>query len=53
MIIILTEKCSNMLDINNDLASQLQEGSDFTFRVTIIQASNINAEYTDIFCQFK
>ena len=28
-------------------------GSTFTFRVTVLQASSISAEYADIFCQFK
>ncbi|XP_043318120.1 kinesin-like protein KIF1A isoform X6 [Cervus canadensis] len=28
-------------------------GSTFTFRVTVLQASSISAEYADIFCQFN
>uniref|UniRef100_A0A4W5PMH1 plus-end-directed kinesin ATPase n=1 Tax=Hucho hucho TaxID=62062 RepID=A0A4W5PMH1_9TELE len=31
----------------------LHIGSTFTFRVTVLQASSISAEYADIFCQFN
>lgn len=31
----------------------LKIGELFTFRVTVLQASSISAEYADIFCQFK
>ncbi|XP_051928937.1 kinesin-like protein KIF1A isoform X5 [Hippocampus zosterae] len=31
----------------------LKIGNVFTFRVTVLQASNISAEYADIFCQFN
>ncbi|XP_043434332.1 kinesin-like protein KIF1A isoform X21 [Prionailurus bengalensis] len=31
----------------------LRLGSTFTFRVTVLQASSISAEYADIFCQFN
>ncbi|KAM9274905.1 kinesin-like protein KIF1A isoform 4-T4 [Cariama cristata] len=31
----------------------LKLGSIFTFRVTVLQASSISAEYADIFCQFN
>uniref|UniRef100_A0A673HGG1 Kinesin family member 1Ab n=1 Tax=Sinocyclocheilus rhinocerous TaxID=307959 RepID=A0A673HGG1_9TELE len=31
----------------------LNIGSNFTFRVTVLQASSISAEYADIFCQFN
>uniref|UniRef100_A0A8C5FLJ4 plus-end-directed kinesin ATPase n=1 Tax=Gadus morhua TaxID=8049 RepID=A0A8C5FLJ4_GADMO len=31
----------------------LKVGSTFTFRVTVLQASSISAEYADIFCQFN
>ncbi|XP_026790793.3 kinesin-like protein KIF1A isoform X3 [Pangasianodon hypophthalmus] len=31
----------------------LKIGSSFTFRVTVLQASSISAEYADIFCQFN
>lgn len=33
--------------------THLHLGSAFTFRVTVLQASSISAEYADIFCQFK
>ncbi|XP_024148195.1 kinesin-like protein KIF1B isoform X3 [Oryzias melastigma] len=35
------------------LAGQLEVGSTFTFRVTVLQASGIPPEYADIFCQFN
>lgn len=46
------------LDLPLDLSPQkalshLKIGSTFTFRVTVLQASSISAEYADIFCQFK
>lgn len=46
------------LDLPLDLSphkalSHLKIGSTFTFRVTVLQASSISAEYADIFCQFK
>ncbi|XP_065092868.1 kinesin-like protein unc-104 isoform X7 [Ochlerotatus camptorhynchus] len=31
----------------------LQPGKEFTFRVTVLQATGIAAEYADIFCQFN
>ncbi|XP_012907322.2 kinesin-like protein KIF1A isoform X3 [Mustela putorius furo] len=31
----------------------LRLGNTFTFRVTVLQASSISAEYADIFCQFN
>ncbi|CAI5647242.1 unnamed protein product [Oreochromis niloticus] len=37
----------------DDLASHLEVGSVFTFRVTVLQASGIPPEYADIFCQFN
>ena len=36
-----------------DLPDHLQLGSEFTFRVTVLQAMGISTEYADIFCQFK
>uniref|UniRef100_A0A8C5CF51 plus-end-directed kinesin ATPase n=1 Tax=Gadus morhua TaxID=8049 RepID=A0A8C5CF51_GADMO len=36
-----------------ELAGQLEVGSVFTFRVTVLQASAILPEYADIFCQFN
>lgn len=42
------------LDGPLDTAGQhLRLSSTFTFRVTVLQASSISAEYADIFCQFK
>lgn len=42
------------LDLSPEKAlSHLKVGSTFTFRVTVLQASSISAEYADIFCQFK
>lgn len=35
------------------LEGQLEVGSIFTFRVTVLQASGIAPEYADIFCQFN
>ena len=37
----------------DDLPGHLKVGSQFTFRVTVLQASGISPEYADIFCQFK
>lgn len=37
----------------DDLPEHLQIGQQFTFRVTVLQASGISPEYADIFCQFK
>lgn len=41
------------LSEGDGLAGQLEVGSIFTFRVTVLQASGIQPEYADIFCQFK
>ena len=42
------------LELSQEKAlSHLKVGSTFTFRVTVLQASSISAEYADIFCQFK
>ncbi|XP_067898004.1 kinesin-like protein KIF1A isoform X3 [Heterodontus francisci] len=35
------------------MVEHLKIGSNFTFRVTVLQASSISAEYADIFCQFN
>lgn len=41
-------------DNQDDLHGEhLQIGKEFTFRVTVLQASGIAAEYSDIFCQFN
>ncbi|XP_076244212.1 kinesin family member unc-104 isoform X7 [Calliopsis andreniformis] len=36
-----------------DLPDHLQTGSEFTFRVTVLQAIGISTEYAEIFCQFN
>lgn len=36
-----------------DMPDHLQPGSEFTFRVTVLQAIGISTEYADIFCQFN
>ncbi|XP_061894672.1 kinesin-like protein KIF1A isoform X4 [Entelurus aequoreus] len=41
------------LDDQTDTPEHLRVGSVFTFRVTVLQASSISAEYADIFCQFN
>uniref|UniRef100_A0A8C2CHN0 plus-end-directed kinesin ATPase n=1 Tax=Cyprinus carpio TaxID=7962 RepID=A0A8C2CHN0_CYPCA len=42
------------LDVTQEKSLQhLKIGSNFTFRVTVLQASSISAEYADIFCQFN
>ncbi|XP_068427424.1 kinesin-like protein KIF1A isoform X3 [Clinocottus analis] len=49
---------TSALDLPLDVCSEgalshLKVGSTFTFRVTVLQASSISAEYADIFCQFN
>ncbi|XP_031437358.1 kinesin-like protein KIF1A isoform X5 [Clupea harengus] len=39
--------------LDKALQQHLRLGSEFTFRVTVLQASSIPAEYADIFCQFN
>ncbi|XP_078281444.1 kinesin-like protein KIF1B isoform X9 [Rhinoraja longicauda] len=39
--------------ISDEVIEHLKIGSVFTFRVTVLQASGIPAEYADIFCQFN
>ncbi|XP_078266824.1 kinesin-like protein KIF1A isoform X15 [Rhinoraja longicauda] len=42
------------VDVQIDgLVEHLRISSNFTFRVTVLQASSISAEYADIFCQFN
>uniref|UniRef100_A0A671NET1 plus-end-directed kinesin ATPase n=1 Tax=Sinocyclocheilus anshuiensis TaxID=1608454 RepID=A0A671NET1_9TELE len=42
------------LDVTQEKSLEhLKIGSNFTFRVTVLQASSISAEYADIFCQFN
>uniref|UniRef100_A0A4W4H6C1 plus-end-directed kinesin ATPase n=1 Tax=Electrophorus electricus TaxID=8005 RepID=A0A4W4H6C1_ELEEL len=50
--------CAKGGECSGDLAQDktlqhLRIGSTFTFRVTVLQASSISAEYADIFCQFN
>uniref|UniRef100_A0A4W3H7J7 plus-end-directed kinesin ATPase n=1 Tax=Callorhinchus milii TaxID=7868 RepID=A0A4W3H7J7_CALMI len=40
-------------NISDEHVEHLKLGSIFTFRVTVLQASGIPAEYADIFCQFN
>lgn len=37
----------------DDLPDHLRPGNQFTFRITVLQASGIPPEYADIFCQFN
>ncbi|XP_029689215.1 kinesin-like protein KIF1B isoform X5 [Takifugu rubripes] len=49
-------KLGNIADTKlsrDGLAGQLEVGSIFTFRVTVLQASGVQPEYADIFCQFN
>ncbi|XP_029291331.1 LOW QUALITY PROTEIN: kinesin-like protein KIF1B [Cottoperca gobio] len=50
-------KLSNIADpklsCGDGLDGQLEVGSIFTFRVTVLQASSVPPEYADIFCQFN
>uniref|UniRef100_A0A7N6ATY6 plus-end-directed kinesin ATPase n=1 Tax=Anabas testudineus TaxID=64144 RepID=A0A7N6ATY6_ANATE len=49
----LGEIADTKMSLGDGLASQLEVGSIFTFRVTVLQASGIPPEYADIFCQFN
>uniref|UniRef100_W4VRN8 Kinesin-like protein unc-104 n=1 Tax=Corethrella appendiculata TaxID=1370023 RepID=W4VRN8_9DIPT len=44
---------SEIHESNEEPGDHLQYGKDFTFRVTVLQATGIAAEYADIFCQFN
>lgn len=44
---------SELHEVTEETGEHLQIGKDFTFRVTVLQATGISAEYADIFCQFK
>jgi len=37
----------------SDLPEHLQLGSQLTFCITVLQASGLPADCTDVFCQFK
>ncbi|XP_054644517.1 kinesin-like protein KIF1B isoform X23 [Dunckerocampus dactyliophorus] len=41
------------MSCGDSLAGQLEIGSTFTFRVTVLQTTAIPPEYADIFCQFN
>uniref|UniRef100_A0A8C2WK97 plus-end-directed kinesin ATPase n=1 Tax=Cyclopterus lumpus TaxID=8103 RepID=A0A8C2WK97_CYCLU len=43
----------NKLSCGDGLPGQLEVGSIFTFRVTVLQANGVPPEYADIFCQFN
>lgn len=47
------ESCGDLEDREEDPPSHLPLNSDFTFRVTVLQAVGIPSEYSDIFCQFN
>ncbi|XP_040008353.1 kinesin-like protein KIF1B isoform X1 [Xiphias gladius] len=49
----LSNIAETKLSHGDGLAGQLEVGSIFTFRVTVLQASGILPEYADIFCQFN
>lgn len=44
---------SELHEVADETGEHLQIGKEFTFRVTVLQATGISAEYADIFCQFK
>lgn len=44
---------SELHEVAEETGEHLQIGKEFTFRVTVLQATGISAEYADIFCQFK
>ena len=49
-----TESMSSISALDNiEPGDHLKIGTEFTFRVTVLQASGITSEYSDIFCQFK
>ena len=49
-----TESMSSISALDNiEPGEHLKIGTQFTFRVTVLQASGITTEYSDIFCQFK
>lgn len=44
---------SELHDAADEPGEHLKIGKEFTFRVTVLQATGIAAEYADIFCQFN
>uniref|UniRef100_A0A6Q2Z0E2 plus-end-directed kinesin ATPase n=1 Tax=Esox lucius TaxID=8010 RepID=A0A6Q2Z0E2_ESOLU len=53
LILKLQDELKSFHSSCKGLAGQLEVGSIFTFRVTVLQASGILPEYADIFCQFN
>ncbi|KAM8830877.1 kinesin-like protein KIF1B isoform 10-T10 [Synchiropus picturatus] len=49
----LGDTADTKLSCGEGLAGQLEVGSIFTFRVTVLQTTGIPPEYADIFCQFN
>jgi len=45
--------CLEEKDAKDDFPDSMKIGTEFTFRVTVLQAVGIPTEYADIFCQFK
>lgn len=48
-----SNSASECQEAQDEPGEHLQMGKEFTFRVTVLQATGIGAEYADIFCQFK
>ena len=48
-----TEENDEKRETFEDLPEHLKLGTDFTMRVTVLQAYGLASEYTDVFTQFK
>ncbi|XP_030368958.1 kinesin-like protein unc-104 isoform X2 [Scaptodrosophila lebanonensis] len=48
-----SNSASECQENSEEPGEHLQVGKEFTFRVTVLQATGIGAEYADIFCQFN
>ncbi|XP_017838469.1 kinesin-like protein unc-104 isoform X1 [Drosophila busckii] len=48
-----SNSASECQEHTDEPGEHLQLGKEFTFRVTVLQATGIGAEYADIFCQFN
>ncbi|XP_046809876.1 kinesin-like protein unc-104 isoform X17 [Lucilia cuprina] len=48
-----SNSASECQETQDEPGEHLQVGKEFTFRVTVLQATGIGAEYADIFCQFN
>ncbi|XP_017483992.1 PREDICTED: kinesin-like protein unc-104 isoform X11 [Rhagoletis zephyria] len=48
-----SNSASECQEANEEPGEHLEIGKEFTFRVTVLQATGIGAEYADIFCQFN